>query len=221
MCGELQTGDDEMKQARDGFPRRVRTVLGIALLASLLSTAATAHRDQAPPESAPTAETPEEAITPPPAAAGAGLSTADLHRAPTFLEWLGRLHPSLVHFPIGLLIAAAFAELLLMTVGGDFFRNATRFCVWGGALGGAIAAPLGWLAASSGSHEAWLVELHRWLGTAAAGWALLVLGLSERAAHRDSARSALRAGMAFGAVRVGIAGFLGGSLVHGIDHLAW
>ena len=49
-------------------------------------------------------------------------------------QFLGRLHPLLVHFPIGLLVAALFMELL--TIGGKRkgLREGTHLIVHLGAI---------------------------------------------------------------------------------------
>jgi len=140
---------------------------------------------------------------------------------PRSLAWLGKFHPAAVNFPIAMLVAAALSELLLMRTGRELFFHATRFSVWVGSLGALAAAILGWFFA--GFHlvdEEWLMTTHRWLGTSASAWALLVLFLCERA-YRIADRQAFRLSLFPGAALVSMNGFFGGALLYGIDHYVW
>ncbi len=60
-------------------------------------------------------------------------------------QFLGRLHPLVVHFPVGLLVVALFMEVL--TLGGkrQGLREGIHWMVYiGGALA-VVSAILGWL----------------------------------------------------------------------------
>ena len=144
---------------------------------------------------------------------------------PAFLQWLGNFHPPSVNFPVGLLVAAALAELLLMVTRRSWFASAARFCIWIGALGAIVAASLGWLFGGIQLTDSdWIMTTHRWLGTSTAILALIVLGLSE-SHHRQPdapARSRWYRGALFlSAALVSATGFFGGAMIYGIDHYAW
>lgn len=137
------------------------------------------------------------------------------------LAWLGKLHPTSVHFPIALLLCAGAAEALWSSRRAPLLAPAGRFCVWAGALGALIAAPLGWsFAAFSDTEQGWVLTTHRWLGTGLAVWAPVLVGLLERA-ERGGSRGAYRAALLLAAVLVVSTGFFGGSLVYGLDHFRW
>lgn len=144
---------------------------------------------------------------------------------PAFLQWLGRFHPASVNFPIGLLVAAALAELLFIGTRRAMFATAARFCIWIGALGALGAAALGWL--FGGLHlidSDWIMTTHRWLGTSTAIVALIGLASSEFHHRKTQAptRTRLYRVMLFlGALLVSATGFLGGAMLYGIDHYAW
>jgi uncharacterized membrane protein len=143
-------------------------------------------------------------------------------KSASVLSWIGRFHPMVVHFPIALFISALVAEILFATTRRELFRHALRFLLWGGALGAAVAVALGWIFAATGSTEhGWLLDVHRWAGTAASVVGLVVLSVNERIERGMGTRAGLRVSLAAIAVLVGAAGFLGGSLLYGIDHLAW
>jgi uncharacterized membrane protein len=141
---------------------------------------------------------------------------------PPLLAWIGRFHPTTVHFPIALLIAAALGELLVLRRGGSQFEHAVRFCVWLGAIGAVVAAALGWLFAGfAWVDDEWLMTTHRWCGTGAAAWAVGILVSCERTYRGRGARGIFRFALFAGALLVGVTGFWGGSLLYGLDHFAW
>lgn len=135
------------------------------------------------------------------------------------LSWLGRLHPMMTHFPIALFLAALVSELLFAATREVLFRHALRVMLWGGAMGAVIAAPLGWWFAASGAgEEGWILEAHRWAGTAAACLGIVVLWIGERTERASDRRLLLRIGLFLQALLIGSVGYLGGSLLYGIDH---
>lgn len=140
-----------------------------------------------------------------------------------FLVWLGKFHPAAVHFPIALLLAAAAAEILSMRYRPEFFQNAARFSLWGGALGALGAASLGWLYGGFRLiDEESLMIVHRWNGTGLTGVALLTLWLNERRIRRNvSQRGGYRTALFVTAVLVGLNGFLGGLMVYGPEQHQW
>jgi len=81
-------------------------------------------------------------------------------------DFLGRLHPALVHFPIALFLAAALAELILFARPASGLEPTVRFLIYTGAAGGVIATLLGWLAGGVRmSDRSETLGLHRWTGT--------------------------------------------------------
>ena len=143
------------------------------------------------------------------------------------VHWLGRFHPASVHFPIALLLVAALAELLVITSARPIYKDAGRFCVLVAALTAVLTTALGWANAVyfpvSVEPTSTLLLIHRWLGTSTAGWALLIVLLSELRRQRDHARwlLAFRIVLFLGAIFMVMTSFFGGSLVYGIDHYRW
>ncbi len=132
-------------------------------------------------------------------------------------SWLGSFHPAAVHIPIGLLLAALLGELLLMTTGQPVYASIVRYCVWIGALGALLAAPLGWLNAGIQLTDAKeLVTTHRWIGTSAAVWSIFLLFIL-RATKESGNRTLLRLALIIGAGLVAFNGYLGGLIIHGVD----
>lgn len=142
------------------------------------------------------------------------------------IGWLGNFHPPATDFPIALLISAAIAELLSMVTRRPAFEAAAQFCVWLGALGAVGAVTLGWFYAGFRLADPdWIMTLHRWLGTAAGAWALVLLTLSIAAHHGgDRGRQWLpwyRVVLFSAAAMVAANGFFGGAMIYGLDHYAW
>jgi len=134
---------------------------------------------------------------------------------------IGKLHPLLVHFPIGLVLAAAGAELFAMRTKRPGWRAIAAANLRLGAAMGVVTLMAGWALASAPYVEhtsslAW----HRWTGVAAAV-ATLGAALASRQSHAQSRRSLLLyRGTLFGAAAlVAIAGHLGAALVWGADFL--
>jgi mono/diheme cytochrome c family protein/uncharacterized membrane protein len=140
------------------------------------------------------------------------------------IRWLGKFHPSAVHFPIALLMAAAVAELLRIATGKPAFDAITRYCVWFGTLTAVGAGTLGWFLGGFRLTDAsWVLMTHRWLGTSTFVCAGLVLVLSEasRRPERRGTRICFRAALVAIAALVSVTGFFGGAVVFGLKHYSW
>lgn len=135
------------------------------------------------------------------------------------MDWFGRLHPMLVHFPIAFLPAA----LVTAVVGRKrpAFLAPVQFLVIAGGIVAPLAALLGWFDAGFDyATDDWLLQFHRWLGT---GIGLGALGLAIWSWRKPEASqgAAMIAGLSLITVSVVIQGWFGGAMVHGIDHMNW
>lgn len=128
--------------------------------------------------------------------------------------WIARWHPLVVHFPIGLLVAAFVAELLRRARPAWRTGDAATFCFALGALATVPAAGLGWWLAEHTAHDAEALDLHRWLGVGLAVASIVAWAI---AAKKPNARLAL---LALLAALVTAAGHTGGVLTYGADWLA-
>ena len=138
--------------------------------------------------------------------------------------WLGKFHPAAVHFPIGLLTAAAAAELLQWTTGKPGFNTVTRFCLWAGTIAAVVAGLLGWFVGSSRWADAsWILITHSWLGTSTVACAGLALVLSEASRRPEQRRTRMwfRFTLLVVSAMVMVTGFLGGAVVFGLNHYIW
>src|SRR5262249_45435114 len=136
--------------------------------------------------------------------------------------WLiGRLHPMLVHFPIGMILAAAGAEIIAIRTGRAAWRAAAVVNARVGAAMGAVTTAAGWALASAPFVDPGpLLTWHRWAGLAGAT-AAMGAALASAWPPVESRRSVLvyRVALFGAAALVAVAGHLGGSLVWGADFL--
>jgi uncharacterized membrane protein/mono/diheme cytochrome c family protein len=137
---------------------------------------------------------------------------------------LGRLHPIVVHFPIGLLTAAAIIEVLHVVRRRPLPSEPGTYCLVIGIVGGLVSVWLGTLNAAHQSmtgDAALALERHRMMGWTALVAAVAALGAGQIARRRTQIRTmAVYLGLvvATSAV-VGATGHLGGGLVFGEDYL--
>ncbi len=124
------------------------------------------------------------------------------------LELIGRLHPLIVHLPIGILLFA-FGLILFQRFRKVEIEPIIGMALLWGSLTAAAACVAGWLLAQSGEYDADLVFLHQWTGIATAA-----LGFTAYFFKR--LRDILTT---LTVVFLSVAGHYGGNLAHGEDYL--
>ena len=206
----------------------MRRMLALLVLASLcISVPAFAHKDHDRKQHAAEAMRHEEGA---PAASamhqermqGAmGMKHAVDEPPMTFMErlldWIGRLHPIIVHFPLAFFPAALFTAIVGRR--RALFGTPVQFLVVAGGALAPLSALLGWLDAMGMDPDP-LLAVHRWLGTVIGvlGAALAVWAWRKP----DQDRSGLMmAALIVITAAVVVQGWFGGALVHGIDHMNW
>jgi uncharacterized membrane protein len=137
---------------------------------------------------------------------------------PTFL---GRMHPLLVHLPIGFLMLAALFDWISYWPRYQKVRSAVELSVLLGAVSAVVAALLGWLLSTTGDYAPALLDQHMYSGLALAVVATLLYVMS--AGYLDKYFTLPRFGlsMAF-VIMMGLmtyTGHQGGNLTHGTEYL--
>ena len=138
------------------------------------------------------------------------------------LESFGRLHPIVVHLPLGLLFAAFAVEAVRLIQRRSHISAFTPIALGIAALGAVVASGTGWVfAEAEGSSDA--LFWHRWLGIASAGVLILLAWMAVRAA-RNSAEGAqitpiVRGVLLASALLIGWVGHLGGDMVWGENYV--
>jgi uncharacterized membrane protein/mono/diheme cytochrome c family protein len=136
------------------------------------------------------------------------------------MSFLGRLHPLVVHFPIGLLVVALFLEGL--TLGGKRkgLREGIQMMVCLGAGFAIVSALFGWALRYYGDYEGELVQDHLNLGVATAvlsGITALLLRSTLKGKLHDYI--AYRTALIATVILLTLTGHLGASLTHGENYL--
>lgn len=220
--------------------RAVSTLAAVGLALSL-SVSAQAHEDH-PTKTAPPAASGQTPAVGPAAPVAQGHENMDMGSpearmaagghamdeeppktlAGRLVNWLGKWHPTVVHFPISLFIIAALLEARAVLFRKPRFSEATRLMVGLGAVSAIAAILLGWMAMgwTYGRYDQ-LHTAHQTLGTFIA-----LLALGAWWAHERWIKAASRsAGLLYGILltttvgAIAVNGFLGGALVRGLDHL--
>lgn len=124
------------------------------------------------------------------------------------LEFIGHLHPVIVHLPIGILLLG-----VLMMVYQHFSKVDLQTPISLAFLVGSISAVLaciaGWILSNSGEYDTVLVQKHQWTGISKAAIGLLVYFLKQ---YRKFLAILLT-------VLIVITGHYGGTLTHGENYL--
>jgi uncharacterized membrane protein len=142
------------------------------------------------------------------------------------IEFLGRLHPFLVHFPVALILAAAVAEALYMARKNRYYADAALFAVTAAAWVAFPAFLVGFAAASGQVFEADIERafaVHRIAGIVTPMLAFLAAGMghSTRRSGQVWEQMTYRLFLFLAAIAVLVAGAYGGVLVHGADYIPW
>ena len=135
-----------------------------------------------------------------------------------FLIFSGRLHPVVVHLPIGFLILAVLLDLVAWKTRFRHLRPAVPFVLFIGFISAVVACLLGYFLSLSGNYDAVLLNRHKVTGIALAVCAGILLLIRTRiASFSPRVFSGLLVGML---ALISYSGHQGGSLTHGSDYLS-
>lgn len=127
------------------------------------------------------------------------------------MDIIGRLHPLLVHLPIGILFLAFGLECLVRWQRRADLRPAVDLALAAGALSALASAATGWLLSQQGGYEDTVLQRHQWLGFTAAALSFLVW-LGKNRTWYFPAFVVMMAALT-------LTGHFGGSLTHGANYL--
>lgn len=130
------------------------------------------------------------------------------------MTFIGRLHPLLVHLPIGFLIIACIFDWLSFREGFKL-KRATKLSLGLGSAAAIAACVTGYVLSQSGEYDATLVSRHQWLGVST-----MIVSMAYWQAKRIKI-SALpsRVFSIVTLILLSVTGHLGGSLTHGENYL--
>ena len=135
-----------------------------------------------------------------------------------FLQFFGRLHPLVLHLPIGILALAFLMEWASRNEKYQSLQAAVGFSLWVGMWSAIFAAASGYILSWEGGYETKTLVQHQWLGIATAAVSVVVYFLQKKNSTPTVKKWYLPI---FGSLMIllGITGHLGGSLTHGSNFL--
>jgi uncharacterized membrane protein len=136
--------------------------------------------------------------------------------------FMGRLHPMVVHLPIGFLLLAVVFELLSYAPKFSYLKTAVSITLLFGFVAATVACVLGYLLSLSEDYEYMQLNRHKLLGiTVAALSGLLFLLTTKKISNRlvvpEKILSVVFVGLLF---LMTYTGHQGGNLTHGSDYLS-
>ena len=203
------------------------TLVMVIILGLALPQAAAAHDGHVHGEAAEQAAESQEAAsstaaeTEPAEEATSDADPAPLAAAPEqatggFFALLTNLHPVSVHFPIALLIVAAFAQFLADRHGSEKLADAAAVMAIVGGAAAFVAALFGWIHTGLWFGGDNTMHWHRWVGTSLGIAGPLVAWLAaKRVAHPRAYRSLLY----MMALALLFQGYWGAEISFGAGHL--
>ena len=130
---------------------------------------------------------------------------------------IARLHPLIVHLPIGILLFAFLLELVKRWKRRDELAFAVRLALIAGAASSVLAVVTGLLLADEGGYPEGAVNWHRWSGIALAVVSLLAVFLYN--SPRQRFRKLVMPAQLLIVVLLMLTGHFGGNMTHGEDYL--
>ena len=136
---------------------------------------------------------------------------------PTLTTAIGRFHPLIVHFPIGLIAGVACIELWAAVRPDTQLRGAIGLLLVLASAGAVAAAVCGLLLARSGGYDDAILFRHRLLGLTTAALAVVALALHRwsKRSRNPQATALYRLTLAACVVATAGAGHYGGIITHG------
>lgn len=209
-------------------------LLGLAILLFSLSAPATAHKEHEKQKRPVAAQVVQPGTRPDASAAvqgdqasmhgqmgeemdgmDMGMDRSKMSFPERLLDWFGRLHPAIVHFPIAFFPAALFTAIVGRR--RPAFAAPVQFLVVAGGIFAPIAAAAGWFAGIGADPEP-ILAWHRWLGVAI-GIAGAGLGVWAWKTPGQDRSAAMLIALTVMTVAIAVQGLLGAGITHGVDHL--
>ena len=135
--------------------------------------------------------------------------------------FLGRFHPIVLHFPIGLLVALFIMEMAAMFRSSRSLEAAHWFLLIFGTLTAIAAATFGIFLSWEGGYDEQTLFWHKWTGIGVAVLAVLAIFLKayHERTYKEGAVTAYRVCLLVCVGLLMAAGHFGGNLTHGSTYL--
>jgi mono/diheme cytochrome c family protein/uncharacterized membrane protein len=137
-------------------------------------------------------------------------------------NFLGHLHPLLVHFPVSLLVLAAAIELFSFRNFNGALRPAIRLLLYAGAASAILSVICGLLLNSTETYGSESLQLHQWTGIAVAVLAPVAAYLHYLIVQKNktSLINVFRSILFLTTTGVAVASHLGANITHGDQYLS-
>lgn len=133
-----------------------------------------------------------------------------------WIQFVGRFHPLVVHFPIALFLLVPVLEIAGRSIRLAYLRLSVPFVLTLAMLGASLAAILGWSLARSGGYSGRLITQHMWGGVTLSFVCWVCWMLRTRQSELNVIYGST---LVLGIALVGWTGYRGGQLSLGLDHL--
>jgi uncharacterized membrane protein len=135
---------------------------------------------------------------------------------PFWLNPVGRMHPLLLHLPIGLLFLTALFWVFRKEFPAETFHKVNRFILALTAISAATAALMGFFLSTESGYTGETLTQHKWLGVALS---FVCYGIYTFYDWLTIRKNAYPVFLGIGSVLIIITGHLGASLTHGEEFL--
>lgn len=135
---------------------------------------------------------------------------------PTWLQTVGRMHPFLLHLPIGLVLVYFALGMVKRSFEPGPYQDLMKVTLYTGALLAALTALMGLVLAAEGGYDDDALNAHRISGSMLS---LLSAGVIAVSTYWPSRMNVTRIMLAVNVVVLLVAGHLGGTLTHGENYI--
>jgi uncharacterized membrane protein/mono/diheme cytochrome c family protein len=131
-------------------------------------------------------------------------------------EFIGKLHPVLVHLPIGIFLIAIAMEFIGRTKRFSHLQMSIEFILIIGVITGVFSLITGYLLSLDGSNESNAVNRHKWVAIASVLMFVAYYFFRKYVIHKKTIQTLA---LILLLIMITLTGHLGGSLTHGEGYL--
>ena len=135
---------------------------------------------------------------------------------PLWLTPFGRIHPMLLHLPIGFSVALMVFLLLKSEFETKSYETLIRLIIILTALSAAISALMGFFLSKEGGYDARILQWHKWTGVGVSLFTYGLVWFNDNLAQKTKAFKALSLGSL---LLIILAGHFGAAITHGENYV--
>ncbi|MEZ4828261.1 MAG: FN3 associated domain-containing protein [Bacteroidia bacterium] len=135
---------------------------------------------------------------------------------PIWLQPLGRMHPLILHLPIGFMVLIAMMQIFRKNLEGDSFEKIQRFSLYLTVLLTSLTALMGFFLSREDGYQSGLMNIHKWTGVALSFFAYGMLIFSQNPGYSVKLFHGL---LGANLLLLVLAGHFGAGVTHGENFL--